>query len=132
MEVAPMILRAAGLAGVLLMVGAESSAFANDPSFFGEWARGDGKAHIRIERCSGQVFAINTWVRSGVSGEKTGDRLTLNISSAGPADWSGSAFDPQRNLTSTMTVRVADNHMMTDGCVIGGLLCKSMTWTRLN
>jgi uncharacterized protein (DUF2147 family) len=61
MEVAPMILRAAGLAGVLLMVGAESSAFANDPSFFGEWARGDGKAHIRIERCSGQVFAINTW-----------------------------------------------------------------------
>jgi hypothetical protein len=54
MEVAPMILRAVELAGVLLMVGAESSAFANDPSFFGEWARGDGKAHIRIERCSGQ------------------------------------------------------------------------------
>jgi len=45
-----MILRAVELAGVLLMVGAESSAFANDPSFFGEWARGDGKAHIRIER----------------------------------------------------------------------------------
>jgi uncharacterized protein (DUF2147 family) len=116
---------------MLLTIGGETSAFANDPPFFGDWARGDGKAHIRIERCGGDVCAINTWVRSGVSGERIGDVLTLNINPDGRTGWSGSAFDRQRNLNYTMTVRVADNRMTSNGCVIGGLLCKSMSWARL-
>jgi uncharacterized protein (DUF2147 family) len=120
-----------GLAGVLLTIGAGSAAFASDPPFLGDWARGDGKTHIRVERCGGEVCALNTWVRSGVSGEKIGDRLTLKITSADAAGWSGSAFDPQRNQTYTMTVHVAYNRMTTDGCVVGGLMCKSMSWTRL-
>ncbi len=127
-----MILRAAELAGVLLMVGAGSAAYASDPPFLGEWARGDGKTYIRVERCGGEVCAFNTWVRSGVAGEKIGDKLTLDIAPAGAAGWSGNAFDPQRNQTYTMKVRVANNSMTTDGCVAGGLMCKSMNWTRLN
>ena len=127
-----MILRAVGWAGVLLVVGAESAAFASDPPFLGDWARGDGKTHIRVERCGGEICALNTWVRSGVSGEKIGDRLTLNIAPAGAAGWSGNAFDPQRNQTYAMKVRVANNRMTTDGCTMGGLMCRSMSWTRLN
>jgi hypothetical protein len=42
--VCAMIIRAAGLAGVLL-IGAASAAFASDPPFLGNWARGDGKTH---------------------------------------------------------------------------------------
>jgi len=126
-----MILRTVGLAALLFSVGA-GSAFASDPPFLGDWARGDGKTHIRVERCGAEVCALNTWVRSGVAGEKIGDRLTLNITQAGTADWSGNAFDPQRNQTYTMNVRVAENRMTTDGCVMGGVMCKSMSWTRLN
>jgi uncharacterized protein (DUF2147 family) len=126
-----MIIRAAGLAGALL-VGAASAAFASDPPFLGNWARGDGKTHIRVERCGDEVCALNTWVRSGVSGEKIGDRLTLKIAPAGAAGWSGNAFDPQRNQTYTMVLHVADNRMTTDGCAMGGLMCRSMSWTRLN
>jgi uncharacterized protein (DUF2147 family) len=120
------------LASALLMIGAASAAFASDPPFLGEWARGDGKTHIRVEQCGGAVCAFNTWVSSGVAGEKVGDRLTLNVSPTGAAGWSGNAFDPQRNQTYTMNVRVANNRMTTDGCVMGGLMCKSMSWTRLN
>lgn len=53
-----MNLRAVGWAGVLLIVGAESAAFASDPPFLGDWARGDGKTHIHVERCGGQVCAL--------------------------------------------------------------------------
>src|SRR5271168_3970380 len=102
-----MILRTVGLAGTLI-VGAGSAALASDPPFLGDWARGDGKTHIRVVRCGGEVCALNTWVRSGVSDEKIGDRLTLNITAAGAASWSGNAFDPQRNQTYTMNVHVAD------------------------
>ena len=48
-----MNLREVGWAGVLLIVGADSAAFASDPPFLGDWARGDGKTHIRVERCGG-------------------------------------------------------------------------------
>src|SRR5208282_595048 len=40
-----MILRAAELAGVLLMVAAGGAALAGDPAFLGDWARGDGRTH---------------------------------------------------------------------------------------
>jgi uncharacterized protein (DUF2147 family) len=111
---------------------AASAAFASDPPFLGNWARGDGETRIRVERCGDEVCALNTWVRSGVSGEKIGDRLTLKIAPAGAAGWSGNAFDPQRNQTYTMVLHVADNRMTTDGCAMGGLMCRSMSWTRLN
>jgi uncharacterized protein (DUF2147 family) len=127
-----MTLKAAGLSGILLIAGAQSAAFASDPPFLGDWARGDGKTHIRVVRCGVAVCASNTWVRSGVAGEAIGDRLTLNIAPAGATGWTGSAFDSKRDQTYTMTVRVANNRMTTDGCVIGGLMCRSMSWTRLN
>jgi uncharacterized protein (DUF2147 family) len=126
-----MILRAAELAGVVLMVGAGGAAFAGDPTFLGDWARGDGKTHIRVEPCGGAFCGVNTWVRSGVSGEKVGDRLTLNVRPAGAARWSGDAFDPQRNQTYTIRIHVANERMTTYGCVMGGLMCASMSWTRL-
>ena len=87
-----MILRAVGWAGVLLIVGAESAAFASDPPFLGIGRAAMAKTHIRVERCGGEICALNTWVRSGVSGEKIGDRLTLNIAPAGAAGWSGQRF----------------------------------------
>jgi len=126
-----MIRRVTALAGVLLMLGAESAASAGDLAFFGNWARGDGKTHIRVEQCGGSVCGVNTWVRPGTSSEKVGDRLVFQIRPAGPSHWTGSAFDPQRNQRYTVGVTVANGRMTTDGCVMGGLMCQSMSWTRL-
>jgi len=92
-----MILRAAELAGVLMMVGAGGAALAGDPTFLGDRARRDGKTHIRVEPCGGAFCGLITWVRSDVSDEKVGDRLTLNVRPAGAARWSGDAFDPQQS-----------------------------------
>ncbi|HEX9167762.1 MAG TPA: DUF2147 domain-containing protein [Roseiarcus sp.] len=126
-----MTLGGVGLAAALV-IGAGSAAFASDPPFLGDWARGDGKTHIRVVRCGGEVCALNTWVRSGVAGEKIGDRLTFEITAANAASWSGSAFDPQRNQTYIMSVHVENDRMTTDGCTMGGLMCRSMSWRRLN
>ena len=73
------------------------TALAAGPPFLGNWARGDGKTHIRVERCGAAFCGVNTWVRPGVSGEKVGDRLVANVSPARAARWSGSAFDPLHN-----------------------------------
>jgi uncharacterized protein (DUF2147 family) len=64
--------------------------------------------------------------------EKVGDRLVLKIRPARTSRWTGSAIDPQRNQRYTVRIQVASERMTTDGCVMGGLMCQSMTWTRLD
>ena len=124
------MLRRGAALGLLFMVGAGSAAAAAERPFLGNWARGDGKTHIRVEPCGAAFCGVNTWVRPGVSGEKVGDTLVATIKPAGAGRWSGTAFDRRRKETYAMKVHVANNHMTTQGCVMGGLVCQSMHWSR--
>lgn len=112
-------------------VATASAAPVGDPAFLGAWARGDGKTHVRIERCGPEYCGVNTWVKPGVAGEKVGDRLIASVKPVGPGRWSGSAFDPQRDRRYAMRVHVAGNQLTTQGCIFGGMMCQSMNWTRL-
>ena len=71
---------------------------AADPSPLGMWARGDGKAKVRVERCGSDICAVNTWIRAGTKGEKAGDVLVMSVKPDDPGHWSGTAFDRQRDL----------------------------------
>jgi uncharacterized protein (DUF2147 family) len=129
--VARMLRRAAALAA-LMTIGASGVSLAREATYLGNWARGDGKTRIHVASCGAEVCARNTWVRHGVAGEKVGDRLVLNVKAEGAGHWSGTAFDPQRNQTYTIGVRVTEKHMTTRRCLVGGIFCASMNWTRLN
>lgn len=104
---------------------------AADPSPFGMWARGDGNAKVRIERCGSDICATNTWIREGTKDEKAGDVLVMSVKPDDPSHWSGTAFDRQRDLKYRMTLTVGDNQMTSRGCVLAGIICKNMDWTRL-
>jgi uncharacterized protein (DUF2147 family) len=98
----------------------------------GEWARGDGKARVRMEPCGADLCAINTWIKPGVRDESVDDRLIMTLKSAGAMRWTGSAYDPQRKLTYRITITADARSMATKGCVLGGLICKGVTWTRIS
>ena len=40
----------------------------------------------------------------------------------------GTAFDPKRNLSYSITLKVAPQKLVTRGCIVGGLLCKTVNW----
>jgi uncharacterized protein (DUF2147 family) len=105
---------------------------AADPAILGLWARGDGVARVRIAPCGGALCAVNTWIKPGVADEKVGDRLVMEVKPAGPFSLSGAAFDPQRNLNYRLNIHLTGRTMTTRGCVLGGLLCRSVGWTRLS
>jgi len=110
---------------------AATPAHAAEPSLEGDWSRGDGKAKVHLGPCGGDICAVNTWIRPGVHDEKVGDKLVMTIRPDGPVKWTGTAFDPQRNLHFRMTIEVGAVKMTTHGCVLGGLICNTMGWTRL-
>jgi uncharacterized protein (DUF2147 family) len=130
-QAARAIRRAGVLAAALATLGTASAAFAAGPPFLGNWARGDGKTRIRVEPCGKEFCGVNTWVRTGHTSEKVGDTLVASLKPAGAERWSGTAFDRRRNQHYTMRVHVAGQRMTTDGCVLGGLMCQSMHWTRI-
>ncbi|WKL21548.1 DUF2147 domain-containing protein [Agrobacterium tumefaciens] len=98
----------------------------------GNWARGDGNAKVLIAPCGDNICATNTWIKPGTPKEKTGDRLIMDIKPDEKGVYSGTAFDPQRDKSYRITVTVDGSSMTTKGCIVAGLLCKGISWTRID
>ena len=114
----------------VILVGAAFPAEAADIN--GSWARGDGNARVRIASCGAEICAVNTWIKPGTPKEKEGDKLVMSIKEDSEGSYFGTAFDPQRDLSYKLTVRFDGARMTTKGCVIAGLICKGVDWTRIN
>ncbi|TXI12502.1 MAG: DUF2147 domain-containing protein [Rhizobium sp.] len=98
----------------------------------GLWARGDGNARVRVAPCGSDICAINTWIKPGTSSEKAGDKLIMTIKPDADGRYVGNAFDPQRDLNYRITLTVSGDRMTTRGCIIAGLICKGVDWTRIH
>lgn len=96
----------------------------------GEWARGDGNTRVRIEPCGQSLCAINTWVKDTSKGEQVGHRLVMSVKPAGEKRMTGSAFDPQRDRTYSITINYSGASMSTRGCILA-VLCKTVSWTKI-
>ncbi|WP_082499462.1 DUF2147 domain-containing protein [Rhizobium sp. Leaf391] len=113
----------------LLFVSGAGSAAAD---ITGNWARGDGNARVRIAPCGNDICAVNTWIKPGTPKEREGDKLVMSIMQDADGTYAGTAFDPQRDLTYKLSVKIDGDRMTTKGCVVAGLICKGIDWTRIN
>jgi uncharacterized protein (DUF2147 family) len=100
-----------------------------DPS--GTWLRGDGNAKVRIAPCGANICATNQWIKDTSGGENVGDKLVMTVKPKSADTLSGKAFDPKRNLTYSIQVTVKKTALVTRGCIVGGLLCKNVNWSRV-
>ena len=105
--------------------------FAQAADIDGDWSRSDGKARVRIAKCGADICATNTWIKPGTPSEKAGDVLVMKVEKISDNRYSGSAFDPQRDMSYRITLNVSGDTMTSKGCVLGGLLCKDVGWTRI-
>lgn len=110
---------------------ASHPARAANEAILGNWARGDGNARVRIAPCGDALCAINTWIRDPASDEHVGDRLVMKVAGDGPS-MSGTAYDPQRKLNYSLQITLGSSSMQTRGCVLAGIICKSVSWTRVS
>lgn len=123
--------RAVKLAGLLLgtaLLSNPASAAGNEAH--GVWMRGDGNARVRIAPCGASLCATNLWVRDKSGGEAVGDRLIMTVKPRNAGTLEGKAFDPKRNLNYSIRIKVSNAGLVTRGCIVGGLLCKDVRWTR--
>lgn len=94
----------------------------------GVWMRGDGNARVRIAPCGQNLCATNLWIGDTSKGEAVGDKLVMTLKPASDDTLKGTAYDAKRDMTYSMTLRVTGKGLTTRGCIIGGLICKNVSW----
>lgn len=100
-----------------------------DPS--GVWLREGGKGTVRIGPCGGALCGTVASVNDPASPAKVGQRVFYGMVPSGENNWSGHAFNPEDGKTYNGTMTLAGNRLTTAGCVLGGLICKSVHWSRV-
>lgn len=113
----------------LLGLAVTSAAQAGDAT--GLWLREGGKGTVRISPCGGALCGTVASVNDPGSPAKVGQRVFYGMVPSGADKWAGHAFNPEDGKTYTGTMSLSGNHLTTAGCVLGGLICKTVGWSRV-
>ncbi|MEN5081751.1 DUF2147 domain-containing protein [Bosea sp. TWI1241] len=106
------------------------SAAAQDAT--GTWLREGGGSRVRFAACGQALCGTVAWLRDPSGPSKVGQRVFFDMKPDGAGKWSGSAFNPEDGKTYSGTMTLSGNALTTSGCVLGGLICRSVKWSRVN
>jgi uncharacterized protein (DUF2147 family) len=97
----------------------------------GVWIRDDGSAKLRFSTCDGgAVCGFLAWKKDPGGPAKIGQMLFSDMKPNGEDSWAGAAFNPEDGKRYTAKLTLSGDHLVTAGCVLGGLICQSFDWTR--
>ena len=96
----------------------------------GVWQRSDGAARIKFSPCGGGLCGTIVWLKHPEGPGKVGEQVFFGMAQAGPDKWTGSAFNPEDGKTYDGSMTVSGRHLTTQGCALGGMICKTSNWNR--
>jgi uncharacterized protein (DUF2147 family) len=97
----------------------------------GTWSRDTGESRVRFAPCGDALCGTVAWLKDpATSKSKVGQRVFFDMKPTGENRWTGSAFNPEDGRTYSGYMSLSGGTLTTQGCVMGGLICRSVTWTR--
>jgi uncharacterized protein (DUF2147 family) len=138
------------IAAVTVLLTLGGSALAAEPT--GTWLTQTGSSRIRIADCGGALCGSIVWLKEPNDAEtgkpKTdknnadagkrsrpliGTQIVLGMKPNGANKWAGQVYNAEDGKTYSGNITMTgDNALQLQGCALGGLVCKSQTWTRAN
>ncbi len=122
--------RAGVLAASLFVLGFSAPASAQDVA--GTWLRDSGASRVRFAKCAEAMCGTIAWLKDTTGPAKLGQRIFYDMKPSGAGKWAGSAFNPEDGKTYSGTMTLSGDNLTTSGCVLGGLICRSVKWSRVN
>jgi len=121
----------AAAAGLVMVAGAALA----EPAT-GTWKTQTGESggfiHVKIAPCGSKICGTITKVVGNDNQSIVGRKIINGMKSNGGGKYSGGTIwapDVDKTYKSKMTL--SGNKLKVSGCVGGGLICRSQTWTRL-
>jgi uncharacterized protein (DUF2147 family) len=96
----------------------------------GVWLHQDGGSKVRFAPCGAAICGSVAWVKDPSGKGNVGQRVFFDMVPAGDNAWTGKAFEPSSGKEYSGKMSLAGDRLTTAGCVLGGLICKSIVWTR--
>ena len=128
---------------------AAQPARAADP--FGIWVTQDGKGQVRMVNCGGALCGTLIWLKepndpdtgqpkldkhnvdaSKQSRPLLGIPIVLDMKPASANEWDGHVYNAEDGNTYTGSFTMtSEKTAALKGCVMGGLICKAQSWTKV-
>jgi len=115
----------------LALMSLATPALGAEPNVIGLWLREDGTAHVRFGSCGEAVCGYVAWVQDPANADDIGLKVFYDMMPGDAGEWKGSAFNPEDRKTYSGKMLLEGAALKTSGCIFGGLICKSVNWTRL-
>ena len=107
----------------------------------GVWLSQTGETRVRIAACGAEMCGTVVWQKTPGKDVNNPDAARRDRAIVGirmmsgmkksAAGWTGQLYNFQDGKTYTGTMKLPSaNAMELGGCVMGGLICRTQTWTR--
>jgi uncharacterized protein (DUF2147 family) len=96
----------------------------------GVWLHEDGGSKVRFAPCGAALCGFISWLKKPDESAKVGQRVFYDMVPSGDNAWVGKAFEPSSGKEYSGKMSLSGDRLTTAGCVLGGLICKSISWTR--
>lgn len=93
----------------------------------GTWLRDNG-AHVLAFDCGG---GLGLKVTKSPEPAKVGKTIMCGAKPAGENKWKGSVLNLDDGQKYSGYVTLSGNSLTLSGCVLGGIICKNDTWSRI-
>jgi uncharacterized protein (DUF2147 family) len=98
----------------------------------GTWLRDNGESRVRFAPCGDAICGTVTWLKDPATAKsKVGQRVFSDVKPNGANRWAGSAFNPEDGRTYSGHMSISGNTLTTQGCILGGMICRSVSWSRV-
>ena len=117
-------------------------AVSNAGSVNGTWQSESGKTRVKMSKCGGSVCGTIVWVKNpgkdvkNQDASKRGRNLVgirmVKFSETGANEYEGTLYNDENGKTYSGKMSLSSaNKMKMSGCIAGGLICHSTSWTRV-
>lgn len=129
------------LSGAILLAALGAGAANADPG--GTWVTQRGDAKVRVARCGANLCGTIVWLKTPSTDKQNPDpvkrsrpvvgiQMIYGMAPTGQNRWAGQLYNPRDGKTYSGKLALDGDTMKLSGCVMGGLICKTETWTRAN
>ena len=107
-----------------------SLALAQADPILGAWTRDTGASKLNFAKCGDAICGTITWLKDPSGPAKVGQRIFTNVKQTAPGKYSGTAFNPEDGKSYSGSITVNGGTLNGGGCVMGGLICRTVNYRR--
>lgn len=119
-----------------------SPVFADAKDAAGIWQSETGITRVRVSECGKGLCGTVVWQKNPSNDVHNPDpskrnrpivgiQLVSGMKQVGPDEWSGSIYNYEDGKTYQGKVKLTGQKLAIGGCVMGGVICQTRTWTKI-